>query len=80
MDRDLIATHLEEAEDRVRLGAAHLKRQHAIIARLLRDEADAQEIKEAAKLLARFEERQTMQIVHKDRLLDAFNKSPEAAR
>jgi hypothetical protein len=77
MDRDLIATHLEEAEDRVRLGAEHLASQRRIVARLQHTGAY---IKEAAKLLTLFEELQTIHIAHRDRLLDAFNKSPEVVR
>jgi hypothetical protein len=74
------AAHLAQTEDHIRLGAEHLERQRVIVARLQENEADSQEMKEAAKLLALFEELQTMHVAHRDRLLDAFNKSPEAAR
>jgi hypothetical protein len=77
MDRNLIVTHLVEAEDHVRLGEEHLAKQRVIVAHLQQKEADVQERNQAISLLNLLEELQTMHVAHRDRLnrlLDAFNE------
>jgi hypothetical protein len=75
MQPDLIVAHLAQAENHVRLGAAHLVRQRKIVAGLRQTKLGPQYADRAVTLLAVFEELQKMHIAHRDWLLDEFNRA-----
>ena len=75
MHLDMIALHLAQAEDHVRLGATHLVRQRKIVAGLKQTNLGPRYADRAVTLLAVFEDLQKMHIAHRDWLLDEFNRA-----
>jgi hypothetical protein len=69
MDRAQLAQLLQQAEDRVRQGEDHIRRQQRIIAEL---ERDAHDPSMARQLLATFEDLQALHVAGRDRLIRAL--------
>jgi hypothetical protein len=65
IDRKMVERHLKQAERHAEVGQEHISSQRKRIAQLERDGHDTYE---ARKLLAQFEELQSMHIAHRDRL------------
>ena len=65
MNRDLLATHLKQAERHVVEGEEHIARQRELIVRL---ERQGHDIESAVKLLSTFEQTQASHIADRDRL------------
>ncbi len=66
MDRSMLLHHLDLAKRHVAIGEKNVARQRAVVAELERDGHDASE---ARRLLAEFEQLQSMHIQDRDRLL-----------
>lgn len=69
MDRGMIERHLQQAQRHVSEGEQHIVGQRELLSRLQRDGHDT---KEAARLLASFEDLQRLHIADRDRLEKAL--------
>jgi hypothetical protein len=66
MDREMIAMHLEQAEEHVRLGEKHIASQRAVVAEL--ESLVSRHASQARALLATFISMQEQHVADRDRL------------